>query len=266
MKGKSVKLVYFSPTGTTKKVLLSIANGITSDRVECIDITRPETRKTPMKTSEDELLIVGVPVYMGRVPALIIDWLNAIQAHHTPTVCVVGYGNRGYEDALLELKKIIQQCGGIPIAGGAYIGEHSFSTDATPTAAGRPDIDDIRHAKEFGRKIKEKLQSVTSISELSEIEIPGMYPYRGDSTLWTVDFISVSDKCTQCGICAELCPTGAIDPQNSSKIQVEKCITCCGCIKNCPEHARTMKPGLVQDASIRLHTLYSEPKKPEYYV
>ena len=134
MEIESVKLVYFSPTGTTKAVLQGIAKGINPGNMELIDITRPDARKKPLVTSENELLVVGVPVYMGRVPALLIEWLNAIQAHNTPTVCVVVYGNRVYDDALLELKNIVMKCGGIPIAGGAYIGEHSFSNSETPSS------------------------------------------------------------------------------------------------------------------------------------
>lgn len=107
MKMESVKLAYFSPTGTTKSVVQGVAHGINPGTAELIDITRPDTRKQPLQTSENELLVVGVPVYMGRVPALLSEWLNAIQAHNTPTVCVVVYGNRVYDDALLELKKIL---------------------------------------------------------------------------------------------------------------------------------------------------------------
>jgi ferredoxin len=264
MKLESVKLVYFSPTGTTKAIVQGIARGIDPSIMESIDITRPDARKQPLLTSENELLVVAVPVYMGRVPALLIEWLNAIQAHHTPTVCVVVYGNRVYDDALLELKNIVMKCGCIPIACAAYIGEHSFSNSETPVAQGRPDEDDLNHAEVFGRKIREKMQSIPSVSQLSEVYVPGIYPYRGDSRLWIVDFIAVNDLCSQCGVCAEVCPVGAIDSQDSAMINQEKCITCCACIKRCPQNARTMKPGLVKDAAKRLNTLYKEQKKPEY--
>ena len=161
MKIESVKSVYFSPTGTTKKVVQGIAHGINPGTMELIDITKPDARKQPLLTSENELLVVGVPVYMGRVPALLIEWLNAIHAHNTPTVCVVVYGNRVYDDALLELKNIVMKYGCIPIAGAAYIGEHSFSNSETPTAQGRPDENDLNHAKVFGQKIREKLHSIS---------------------------------------------------------------------------------------------------------
>jgi ferredoxin len=266
MEIRSTKLVYFSPTGTTKTVLSAIARGLNPDKTEYIDITTPKGRELSLKTSKDELLVIGVPVYMGRIPDLIVGWLNEIRAHQTPTVCVVVYGNRIYEDALLELKNIVKKCGGIPIAGGAYIGEHSFSKDDTPIAVGRPDTDDLDHAEEFGRQIKEKLQAVSPGSEITEVEVPGEFPYRSDSKLWVVDFITVSEDCSDCGHCIEICPAGAIDSQNSSKIHTEKCITCCACIKSCPVHARSMKPGLVQEASVRLYTLYSDPKMPENYL
>jgi ferredoxin len=265
MKTRATKLVYFSPTGTTKAILQSIARGIQPNENEWIDLTGPHGREQKIKTTGADLLVVGVPVYMGRVPAVVIDCLRAIEADNTAAVCVVVYGNRAYEDALMELKDILTQCGCKPIAGGAYIGEHSFSGSETPVAAGRPDVNDFEHAALFGRRIKEKIASASSIEEISVINVPGVYPYRGDSTLWDVDFIAVSDECTQCGICAEQCPVGAVDATNARLIDIRKCITCCACIKNCPQSARSMKPGLVRDASVRLHSRYSQRKEPECF-
>lgn len=265
MKMESAKLVFFSPTGTTKAVVQGIGRGINPSTMELIDITTPNARKEPLETSENDLLVVAVPVYMGRVPALLNDWLIAIQANNTPTVCVVVYGNRVYDNALLELKDIVVKCGAIPIGGAAYIGEHSFSNSETPSR-GRPDEDDLNHAEAFGQKIREKLQTFSSISQLSEVSIPGRYPYGGVTELWDVDFIAVDDQCSQCGVCAEVCPVGAVDSQNSTNIDQEKCITCCACLKSCTQNARSMKPGLVKDAQGRINKLYIERKKPEYYL
>jgi NAD-dependent dihydropyrimidine dehydrogenase PreA subunit len=181
-------------------------------------------------------------------------------------LCVVVYGNRAYDDALLELKNIMTKSGCKPIACAAYIGEHSFSNPETPVAEGRPDAQDLHHAELFGRKIDEKLQTVLSVDLISDANLPGIYPYRGDSKLWIIDFIAVNDERTHCGVCAKGCPTGAIDPENNGLIDTEKCITCCACIKLCPKKAKTIKAGLVKGASIRLSTRYKERKEPEIFL
>ncbi len=262
----SVKLACFSPTGTTKAVVQAVARGLDVKPVEWIDATRPDRRDVPWRTSPGDLLVVGVPVYMGRVPALLGGWLAGLDADGTPTVCVVVYGNRAYENALLELKDIVRSRGGVPVAGAAFVGEHSFSSPTLPTAHGRPDANDLRRAEAFGREVREKLQSAASTADMTDVHVPGTSPYGGVTKLWDVDFIAVDDRCAHCGACAEACPMGAIDPEDSSIIDHVACITCCACIKTCPQGARSMKPGPVMDAAKRLNRLYSERKQPECFL
>ena len=265
MKYQTIKLVSFSPTGTTKAILNAIARGFNPGDLIKIDITRPEQRNHPLLLTTDDILLIGVPVYMGRVPDVLSTWLKTIHATNTPTICVVVYGNRVYDDALLELRDILISDGCLPIAAGAFIGEHSFSSCETPIAADRPDRSDLALAESFGRKIKNKLLTHPNPDPNCQIIPPGQIPYRGETTLWDVDFIDVSPACNSCQLCSSVCPTSAINPQDSRQIDHKKCITCCACIKKCPSQARSIKPGPVHDAASRLHRLFKEPKQPELY-
>jgi ferredoxin len=270
MKVDSVKLVYFSPTGTTKRIVEGVACGINHGKGERIDITLEEGRSRQIHTMGNELLIMGVPVYFGRVPACAIEWLHTIKAHNTPAVCIVVYGNREYDDALLELKDCALGQGCRPIACAAFVGEHSFSGSGTPIAAGRPDARDLRYAEAFGERIKAKLEFTPTGIQCSDIAVPGNYPYKdmeeGKQRLSGVEFIAVSDRCSQCGVCARECPVGAIDPGNSGVTDSTKCIKCCACIKKCPSSSRTVSPGVVQSIAMRLSQACRVRKEPIYFL
>lgn len=62
-------------------------------------------------------------------------------------------GNRNYDDALIELRNILEQDGFRTVAGGAFVSEHSFSKTL---AAGRPDAKDLASMQEFGSKNRRK--------------------------------------------------------------------------------------------------------------
>ncbi len=265
MKMHPLKLVYFSPTGTTKTIIEGIARGINQSPVETIDITKSAVRKQQLQTSENELLVIGVPVYVGRVPAIAIDWLYTIKARSTPTVCIVVYGNREYGDALLELKDTVVKHGCVPIACAAFIGEHSFSSSETPIALARPDVSDLNHADLFVKRINEKLLSIASIDHISDIAVPGNYPYQ-EFKPWVLDFIAIDNKCSQCGVCAQVCPVDAIDLENSVLIDKEKCILCCACIKGCPEKALTVKTGPVKNVAMQLSQMCQRRREPEFFI
>jgi ferredoxin len=261
----TLKTVFFSPTGTTREIAIKIAHGINHSDNEVIDITTPENRKSGLVLLPDDLLIMAVPVYMGRVPDLLAGWLNSVKASETPAIAVVVYGNRTYGDALLELKDVLTSRGCKVIAGAAFVGEHSFSIAEYPCSAGRPDANDLNTAESFGKRIGIHIRSAENIPPSVNLPLPGSFPYGGVTRLWDVDFISVGETCDQCGKCAEICPVAAIDKNKPSIIDIVQCITCCACIKKCPHKARSIKPGLVKDAVVRINSLYNIPKEPEMY-
>jgi flavodoxin len=140
---KSTSLVYFSPTGTTKKIIEAIATGINSESIIPFDLTNKASQANGFHEFKNEVVIIGVPVYSGRVPKEAVLRMQKLSGNNTPCILVVVYGNRAYDDALLELRNLAIERGFKPIAAAAFIGEHSFSSKQFPIANDRPDIKNL---------------------------------------------------------------------------------------------------------------------------
>jgi ferredoxin len=265
MEVKQVKLIYFSPTGTTQKVLESIAHGITSEDAQHINLTLPEGARQTIPTFADELVIIGAPVYGGRLPVAAINRFRQIKANHNLAVPIVVYGNREYEDALLELKNLSIELGLNPIAGGAFIGEHSFATREVPIANGRPDSLDVQKAMDFGEQIKKMVKAIQLPDARMDLKIPGRFPYEGGARSLTISPVIQKDVCIVCGMCAGVCPTGAIAINESVEHKAELCIRCCACIKSCPTQARAWEDSVMKGFASWLHENCSTRKEPQFF-
>ena len=266
MQIKQVKIIYFSPTGTTQKVLESIAKGITDKDVGHINLTLPESTPQTIALFSDELVVIGAPVYGGRLPVEAIKRFKRIKAGKTPAIPIVVYGNREFEDALLELKDLAAELGFIPVASGAFIGEHSFATKDVPIANGRPDSLDVLKAMDFGAKVKDKVAALQSFDAQMDLIIPGRFPYEGGARSMTVSPVSKEDICTVCGTCAGVCPTAAISANGSVETKIELCIRCCACIKNCPTGARVWEDGTMKFLAKWLNENCSTRKEPQLFL
>jgi len=265
MEVKKVKLIYFSPTGTTQKVLESIAEGIAVEDVEHINLTLPEGAQQIVSPLSDELAIIGAPVYGGRVPADAINRFKQIKASKTLAIPIVVYGNREFEDALLELKNLAIELGFIPVAGGAFIGEHSFATKEVPIANGRPDSLDIQKAMDFGAKIKDRITALQSPDAQIDLEVPGRFPYEGGPRAMSASPVTNEDICTVCGTCATVCPTAAISINGNVATNVEVCIRCSACVKNCPTGARIWEDSMLKKIAGWLNENCSKRKEPQIF-
>jgi ferredoxin len=263
---KAVKLIYFSPTKTSKKVVEGIVQGIEVDTVEHLDLTPPEARLWKLRGIQDVLTIIATPVYSGRVSLDAIQRLQKLKAINTLAIIVVLYGNREYEDALLELKNLVVEAGFIPIAGGAFIGEHSYSNDTTPIASGRPDSEDLKKAREFGKMVREKIRAIRSINEMVPLQVPGNFPYRERKTRSNISPVTQETICTKCKQCSMVCPKAAITVEETIITNQNLCILCCACVKNCATGARVVEDPQIKQAAERLSKNCAKRKEPEIYM
>ncbi len=259
-------LIYFSPTGTTKTLLKALAKGMGISRPRVTDITSPVVRKAPAPAFKNELVLVGAPVYAGRIPEQVADYLKQLKAEQTPVVLVVLYGNRGYEDALLELKTLTQEVGFTPLAAAAFIGEHSFSSADCPIAPGRPHAGDLKTAEEMGGRVRAVLNIAETVDQIREVAVPGNHPFREGLGTLPITGIVVSDECSECGVCLSVCPMEAIDAANGFAAVAGACTMCCACIKSCPQGARSMAQGPFMEKAQLMSKNCAVPKTPEIFL
>jgi len=263
---RSIKLVFFSPTETTARILSGIAQGINPDIITRINLTPPGARNQDFGQLNDELTIIGTPVYAGRVPPEAVRRLRRIKGNNTPVVVVVVYGNRDYEDALLELRDNAAELGFRPVAGGAFIGEHSYNSETTPIAAGRPDDRDMEQAKRFGESIQEKISKFSSLDDMPVLSVPGNFPYKKWVQPSDMAPATIESLCTLCAECAATCPTAAITVEASVETSKNECIHCSACIKKCPTGARKWESARVDKIRKWLSENCRQRKEPQTYL
>lgn len=258
---QTVTCVTYSPTRTTYRVVSAIANGLGASTITDVDLT---WRKVGIKVTvaADDVAVFGVPVYVGRVAATAVERLRSVKGRGTPALLVAVYGNRAYEDALVELSDLVTAAGFVPVAAAAFIGEHSYTTEATPIAVGRPDAQDLEQACAFGRSVRALLEGMPRSRGFAPLVVPGNRPYRRGVRESDTAPSTQAKLCTLCGLCADACPVGAISVSETVETDGLACTLCSACIRVCPTGARVMKDEGVLKTARWLATEHSERKEP----
>lgn len=246
--------LYFSPSGTTEKTARLIAGSIGMP-VECHDITL--TAPEALELADDDAVLFAAPVYAGRIPPMAAERLAALKGAGQKAVVVAVYGNRDYDDALLELCDIALGCGFDVVGAGAFIAQHCIFPKV---AAGRPDSDDELRIAEFGQLAAEALSCGTS---LNLARVKGNRPYK---PMGAVPLHPGVDKgrCNGCGRCASQCPAGAIDRTSPQVTDAKRCISCCRCMAVCPNGARRFGGVLYKVAGFKFVRDNSRRLEPEW--
>ena len=244
----------FSPTGGCSAISDAIVTEVT--RTRDVDLTFPSAAQT---IAADMPLLAVVPVYGGRVPEPALERLTMLKGQGGPAVAVVVYGNRAYEDALLELSDTLSANGFRVVAAAAFIAEHSV---VRSIAAGRPDAVDKQVAVDFGRAVLSKLAQ--SPEKWSAPEVPGNPEYRERPKMPVTPV--TNDDCGHCGSCASMCPVEAIPMDDPQTTDASRCILCMRCVEICPQDARALPAPMLEAMTARLVQVAASPKQPEIFL
>ncbi len=256
---RNAHLAFFSPAMSTGRIAREVAGRLPVAVAEH-DLLQSEDELI-YDLDRSDVFVAAVPVYAGRVPQLAAESLGRFTGDGTPAIAVCVYGNRAYDDALIELCDLLRGHGFVPVAAGAFIARHSMFP---AVAAGRPDEKDIEAIHSFGDKCAELLSSVGDVAQLESIAVRGERPYRSGSYAGITPAGS-SKRCSRCGRCASLCPMEAIDPHRPYRSLSTLCISCGRCVAVCPVKTRCFSGVAYMAALRRMTRLCSSRKQPETF-
>jgi ferredoxin len=260
MNGK-VKLVYFSPTGTTKDFLYKITNEMGCLIDNEFDLTNYEYKDFKYIFEENDIILLGCPIFGGRIPKSAKNRFLGLMGNNSKIMLILTYGDVHYGDALIEICEIIKNYGFSIIGMGAFVLRHSVIKSV---GLNRPNNQDYEDIKYFCNKIVEKLNG--NIKQNVEI--------NHSKTFVEYKKLPIKPKgnkeCKKCGLCITLCPENAIDNINPRKTNKEKCICCMRCVKYCPQNARNLSAGIYFMSKLFLNFMkkikYNKVNKSEIYV
>ena len=276
MKISKIRAIYISPTGNVKTVVRTIAEKtakLLDVPVKEDDFTLPDSRSGIRKVPADELVIFGVPVYSGRVPNKFLPFIQQLyKSDGAPAVPVVCFGNRNFDNALIELRNELENNGFRTVAGAGAVTEHVFSDALAP---GRPDAKDIRLLEDFASDIVGKIKNMEPSQLSAPIAVRGDDPVGPYYKPLGIDgkpavFLKAKPKtketlCIKCGICIKSCPMGSISEQNPSNIS-GICIKCHACVKKCPQKAKYFDdPAFISHVKM-LEANYTKASKTELFL
>lgn len=255
----SVYSMYFSPTGGTERVMNILTEGLpVSGR---IDLSEPGADYGAYSFTEEDLCLIGAPSFGGRVPSVVLERVRKTRANGAAAVLVVAFGNRAYDDTLLELKNEVNACGYRAAAAVAAVTEHSIMRQYGKE---RPDERDEMELRRFSKEIAKLTRDGKNIKDFKEFTAPRNFPYKKYNGVPFKPKAGVA--CTKCGLCAEKCPVQAIPQNDPAALEKDKCISCMRCIAICPRNARKLNRAVLFAASQAMKKAFAERKQNELYL
>jgi NAD-dependent dihydropyrimidine dehydrogenase PreA subunit/flavodoxin len=274
MKIEKIWAVYFSPVGNTKKSVVALADAIGKKlnlAAEKLDYTLPAARETMNHFNKTDLVIWGTPVYAGRIPNKLLPYLqNNFAGNHALAVAIAVFGNRSFDDALIELRNILEANGFHTIAGAGLVAQHAFST---VLAASRPDQADHKKIEAFAARIVKKIAMLETFPQ--PVDVKGNNPPEVYYTAKGLDgkptiFLKAkpktdAEKCNHCGVCIHKCPMGSINRNDPSDI-TGICIKCHSCVKRCKQAAKYFDDEQFISHKLMLERDFTHRAESEFFI
>jgi len=234
-------LYYFTGTGNS----LAVTEGLSRALGDCEIVSIPGACETGSSVNPvaDRIGIV-CPVYFFGLPALVADFAARLDPSRVPYVfSVVTMGGSGGSAALRQLDRILRKNGrgGRGLDAGFMVkmpGNYILMYES-PAGTRQEQIlaDADRRVKEIAALVSGSHPVKLPWSALASLVHHVMYP-RFIAGVHEADRkFTVDERCTSCGVCAEVCPVGNIRLEAGRPAWLHRCEQCMACIHLCPTEA-----------------------------
>lgn len=231
-------IFYFTSTGNS----LAVAKKILSSEASGTLISIPQIIDNPAPIYQDDVIGIVFPIYGWGLPKIVKRFCEAVKLKADYIFAIGTYGNLPGA-CMLNTQKLAKQNG--------YTIDYAESLLMVDNYLPGFDIKD-EIAKLPKKNSSENLaRIIADISARKTLDAASPLVWRGITALIQrgeglltngnqgQKYI-VDDKCTKCGTCAKVCPTGNITVADKVEFS-NKCEACLGCIHHCPKNALHLK-------------------------
>lgn len=243
-------VVYCSPGGSTRHVAQVVEKKLEHAGMTIVsaDLGKGDDGSSVISELGNEkiCLFIGSPVYVNHpVPPVMRFIADLPENAEVYAVPFITWGGASSGIALYDMGKALMDKG-IPLVGaGKVLALHSMMWRCeNPLGEDHPDEEDDRLIGELVSGVLEKT-AIGSPETLPLIDLA----YQPEKVHAEMEKITLEtakghmpkkeiseELCTECGVCAEICPVQAIILSPYPEFS-ENCICCFQCVRNCPEEA-----------------------------
>ncbi|MGL6154739.1 MAG: EFR1 family ferrodoxin [Cetobacterium sp.] len=222
-------IYYFSGTGNSLYLGKEIKEKC---NYELVDISKLIT--------QDKIILEGhvgiiFPIYAMGIPRILETFLKKCKIKNLEYLFTIATcGSKGYGIPFKQIEKILN-CK-IDYSQYCHMPDNYLKLFKPPTKEKA-----LEEFQEINKNINIILNHIEFLHKFSPKHIPGTsILYSGIYKFWRLGLkksyksFHVNDKCTQCGICINLCPTKNISLVNNKITWDKNCEECLACVNLCP--------------------------------
>jgi len=234
----NIGVFYFSATGITELISKHIAMILEWEghEVKLFNIITPKSRKPDIDFLKFDACFFGFPVFGGRPPTVVDDWMRTLNGKGIKCSMFFTYGARDLEWAHQVTYYLLTQAKFHVVLSAEFIGKHSFSVaEGWSLAENRPNQSDFDMASKFALESLTRFQEDTVFS--IDLTCFSYHPkvIKESSGVWAHFYPSRGGReCCICYSCENECPVSAFDAE-TGEVNRNSCLACMHCVTICPD-------------------------------